>query len=315
MITDYTLSRELDAYIKQRRYPLVNAVLAEKDGTILLERYYNRFLPESRNHLKSVWKSILAITAGICIDKGIIGGLDDPIASYLPAFARRTHPYHALITVRHLLTMSSGLYWNGGVHYHCPMMTQLLYSDDWIEYLADVAMAERPGMHFVYKEWDVMLLSALIGSAAGRSSYEICKEYLYTPLQINSGIWAQSPCGVSYTVLEGVESQSDLCARDMAKIGWLFLQAGRWEGETIVSEAFVREAVTPSAAHAGYGFLWWLFDDHYSGRGFGGQAINVYPNHAGGIIIVLQAKATPSSKGYDDVSEWLLARLAANAIN
>ena len=58
--------------------------------------------------------------------------------------------------------MSSGIYWNAGVHYHCPMMEQIWRSRDWTIHIADVQMANLPGTKFVYKEWDVILLSALI---------------------------------------------------------------------------------------------------------------------------------------------------------
>lgn len=300
---------ELDMYLKQKRYPLVNSLLLMHNGETLIEQYYNRFTPESRNNLKSIWKSILAATLALCLERGAIKSLEDAIADYLPAFARQKHTYHKLITLRHLLTMSSGIYWNGGVHYHCPMMAQMLASGDWVTYLSEVAMADRPGTRFVYKEWDVILLSAVIGNAAGRPSHEICRDYLYNPLEIDSGPWGMSPCGVNYSVIEGVENQSDLCARDMAKIGLLFLQEGVWAGSRILSQAFVREAVTPLPCNPGYGFLWWLYGDHYGARGFGGQEINVYPGKK--IVTVIQATATQRSKSYSDVSEWLVA----NAIN
>lgn len=294
---------QLDDYINQKRYRLVNSVLVVKNGRIVFEKYYNKFNEYSRNSIKSIWKSILAITTGICLDKGIIGSLDEPVGKYLQEFAGLIHPYHKLITIRHLLTMMSGIYWNGGVHYHCPMITQMMRTNDWISHIADIEMNRVPGMDFQYKEWDVMLLSAVIGRAFGGTAYDIAKEFLYEPLDFVSGKWPQSPCGFSYTVMKG-EEESDLSARDLAKLGLLFLENGIYKGKQIVSSDFIKQAVNPSYTNASYGYLWWLFQDGYGCRGFGGQEINVIPDK--NFISVIQATPTSSSKTYGDIQENIL---------
>lgn len=293
----------IDAYIKQKHYRLINSVLVIKNEKIIFEHYYNKFNESSRNNIKSIWKSILSITLGICIDKGIIKGLDEPICKFLPEFAQNNHIYHKAITIRHLLTMSSGIYWNSGIHYHCPMMTQMMRTNSWVAHLSDVAMSDYPGNKFEYKEWDVILLSAVISKAAGRTAYEVCNEFLYKPLDIESGIWSQSPDNVSYTVMKG-EENSDLSARDLAKIGLLFLNNGVFQGERIVSEEYVKEAVSPSKGNAGYGYLWWIYNDGYGCRGFGGQEVNVHSKKK--LITVVQATATPSSKSYGDINREIL---------
>jgi len=296
----------IDGYIKQKRYRLVNSVLVMKDEEIIFEHYYNKFNENSRNNIKSVWKSILSITLGICLDKGIIKSLDEPICEYLTEFNQGIHPYHKLITIRHLLTMSSGIYWNPGIHYHCPMLVQMLRTNSWLSHIADIAMACYPGDKFQYKEWDVILLSAVIGKAAGRTSYELCDEFLYKPLGINSGVWSHSPDNVSYTIMKG-EENSDLSARDLSKIGLLFLNNGVFQGKRIVSEDYVKQAVAPSEASSGYGYLWWLFDNAYACHGFGGQEVKVYPYEK--LITVVQATPTQRSKEYPDISEKILEQL------
>lgn len=307
MNTDFL--NNLDNYIKLKRYRLINSVLVYEYDKLVFERYYNRFSETSRNNLKSVWKSILSITLGICIDKGLIPSVDEPICAYLPEFAGNIHSYHKLITVRHLLTMSSGIYFTGGVHYHCPMIEQMMRAKDWIAYIADVAMDALPGTKFVYKEWDVILLSALIGRACGGSAWDVCGRYLYEPLEIDSGKWPQSACGVNYTILPD-ERDSDLSARDLAKIGLLFLHGGEWDGRQVVSREYVKAAVSPSGTNPGYGFLWWRFRDGFAGRGFGGQELNVYP--ARNTVTVLQATATPSSKWYGDISRKIIREECEN---
>ncbi|RCX23766.1 CubicO group peptidase (beta-lactamase class C family) [Fontibacillus phaseoli] len=309
---DSSILNQVDDYIRQKRYRLINSVLVLKNGKIVFERYYNKYNENSRNNIKSIWKSILSIAAGICLDRGIIQSLDEPIGKYLQEFARNNHPYHKLITIRHLLTMSSGIYWNGGIHYHCPMIAQMMRTNDWITHISDIEMNNVPGMYFQYKEWDVMLLSAVIGRACGATAYDFTKEYLYKPLNISSGRWPQSPCGFSYTVMKG-EEESDLSARDLAKLGMLFLDHGKYNGNQIVSMKYVKETITPSVTNASigslsdndaYGFLWWLFPDGYGCRGFGGQEVNVFPDKH--FVSIIQATPTSSSKSYEDINETIL---------
>lgn len=293
----------IDEYIKQKRYRLINSILVIKNEKIIFEHYYNKFNDASTNNVKSIWKSILSITAGICLDKGIIKSLDEPICNYLTEFSQNNEPYHKEITIRHLLTMTSGIYWNGGVHYHCPMMTQMMRSNSWITHIADISMSSFPGVKFVYKEWDVILLSAVLGKASGQTSYELCNEFIYKPLDIKSGVWPKSPDGVSYTVMKG-EENSDLCARDLAKLGLLFMNNGIFQGKRIVSENYIKQAIAPCKANSAYGYLWWLFENGYGCRGFGGQEVNVYPSEK--LITVIQATPTPQSKAYGDVGNEIL---------
>jgi CubicO group peptidase (beta-lactamase class C family) len=135
----------------------------------------------------------------------------------------------------------------------------------------------------------VILLSALIGNP-----WEICKEYLYKPLGITSGKWTRSGCGVDYPSW-GEDFTSDLSARDLLKIGRLMLE----KGKGIVSPDFIGASVRPSQASEKYGFLWWLEEDSFHGRGFGGQELNVCPENK--TVSVIQATVTPSSKSYGDV--------------
>lgn len=301
---DNALKQKLDQYILQNRYSLVNSVMLYKDNELILERYYNNYTSKSRNNIKSIWKSILSILIGICIDKGFINSVDDKISLYLDEFATRNHPYHKLITIEHLLTMTSGIYWNGGRHYHCPMIEQMIRADSYVAHISDIAMTDVPGRKHVYKEWDVVLLSAIISKVTASTAYEFCVKHLYEPLGITSCIWAEK-AGVSYTIHpdEMLEAQSDLSAHDLAKIGKLFLDSGIYEGKQIVSSDYVNKAITPSMQDANYGYLWWLVKDGYGCRGYGGQDITVVPKDK--IVYAMQATPTPRAKSYDDVREFL----------
>ncbi len=306
---NHELVRDLDDYIQQKRYRLVNSVLLYKDGALALERYYNKYNKNSRNNIKSIWKSILSGCTGICLDNGYIESLDEPISNYLKEFGQNNHPYHKRITIRHLLTMTSGIYWNRGIHYQCPMLEQLLRSKNLCVHLADIHMVNLPGTTHVYKEWDVILLSALIGVATGMNVYNFCNEFLYKPLKIESGPWWTSPCGVTYNIGNNKveQAKSDLSAHDLAKIGFLLLDGGHYNGRQIVSREYIKQAITPSEQNPAYGLMWWIGDDWYGCRGHGGQEITVVPKK--NMVYVIQA-APSARKSYGDVFDFLIKHIS-----
>ncbi len=294
---------ELESYIAAKRYRLINSVLVHHNGEVVYERYFNGCTDASGHNVMSVWKSILSLTAGICMDNGWIGSLDEPVGKYLPRFGEGRDMMHRFITVRHLLTMSSGIYWQGGVHYHCPMMAQMRADPaPWAEFIADIPVSDTPGTKFHYKEWDVILLSAFIQNRTGRRPYEICKKYLFEPLGIAGKEWPRTSCGVDYNAV--TDDGVCLTARDLLSIGLLMLNGGEWNGRRIVSQEYVVECAKPSAAWDGYGLLWWRSGNGVHGRGFGGQELNVYPKED--TVAVVQATVTPSSKSYGDVCEMLM---------
>lgn len=298
----------IDAYLRQKNYRLIDGIVLYRGGSLVFERYYNGFTAASRHNLKSMWKSILSLCAGVCLDKGYIGSPDDPVHLYLPEFDGRYQPSHRLITVRHLLTLSSGIAGGAAFQSSVPMLGRLMRSDNCVAEIARTPMSGAPGVQFVYNEYDVILLSAVIGRASGMNAYELCDKYLYAPLGITSGAWALLPGGVSYNISVGrehreLEAQSDLSARDLVKIASVLLENGRG----LVSESYVRQTLTPSAANGAYGFLWWLMDGGFASHGFGGQNITVLTEPK--LIYVLQA--TPSGKGrdYPDVLMAVLDKL------
>ena len=296
------IKEKIDRYIASRRYRQVNSVLLCRDDEILVECHYNGFRENSRNVVLSVAKSIMSVCAGIALDRGLLQSLEDPVYQYIPVFRECRDPFHRMITVRHLLTMTSGICWNGGGHYHCPMMRQLRDSGDWISHIADCAVADVPGTKYNYKEWDVILLAKLLDKACG-DMFDFMDENLFRPLGIESARWYQSPCGVYYSVGDGADNDNEtkfaLTALDMMKIGQLFLHEGMHRGERILSAEYIRQAVTPLKSNPAYGFLWWVGDDWYGCRGYGGQSVTVIP--AENAVIVTQATPTDRGMGYFDL--------------
>lgn len=297
---------QLDQYIKNNQYRLINSVLVWENSKVVLEKYYNKFNENSRNVMRSVVKSILSICTGICVTKGIIKNLDEHIYKYLDIFAEGIHPYHKAITIRHLLTMTSGIYWVGGAHYHCPQLSVLRRSRNWIEHIAETDVAYVPGTKFNYSEFDVILLTAVLEKAINGDVFDFINENLYKQLNINSGRWWKSKCGIYYSCAEAGEGNggehertSNLTAEEMLRIGQLMIQRGMYDGKQIVSEKYIDECTSPSKHNSNYGYLWWLGEGYFAAHGFGGQNITVVPSE--NKIIVIQATPTSRGKEYEDV--------------
>lgn len=298
-------TRNVDEYIARRHYRQINSILLCKDDEIVAHCYYNGFDENSKNVILSVAKSIMSVCTGIALDKGFIQSLDEPVYKYIHEFSECREPLHRMITIRHLLTMTSGIYWNGGVHYHCPMMQQLRTSGDWISHIADCAISDIPGTKYNYKEWDVILLAKVLDRACG-DMYDFMNANLFEPLGIKSERWYKSPCGVYYSVGDGKEADNEtkfkLTAVDMLKIGQLFLHKGKFGKKQILSENYIHQAVSPLKCNPNYGFLWWVWEGQYGCLGYGGQSITVIPDD--NAVIVTQATPTDRGMGYYDVVDF-----------
>ena len=290
---------QISELVRSSHHPQLNSVLVWQDGQLQAECYFNGFTAESRHNIKSFIKSILSIGIGIAQDQGLLN-VDDKISKYLPEFNEGRDLRHRMITIKHLLTMSSGIFWQGGVHYHCPMMDAMRRSRNWIDYIADCKVTESPGAVHNYKEFDVILLSAILSKVTG-DAFDYINEKLFTPLEIYNERWIKSPDGVYYSPALDKEEEavSALTAREMLKIGQLFLQKGIWNGKQIISKEYIEAAVSPSPQNPGYGYLWWLGQDWYGCRGYGGQSITVFPEQ--NKIVVTQATATSRPLAYEDI--------------
>ncbi len=290
---------QIKEVVKSSHHPQLNSVLVWQNDQLQAECYFNGFTAESRHNIKSVVKSILSIGIGIAQDEWLLN-VDDKISKYLTEFDEGRDLRHRMITIKHLLTMSSGIFWQGGVHYHCPMMDAMRRSRNWLDYIADCKVTETPGAVHNYKEFDVILLSAILSKVTG-DAFDYINEKLFIPLEIYNDRWIKSPDGVYYSPALDKEEEavSALTAREMLKIGQLFLQKGIWKGKQIISKEYIEAAVSPSPQNSNYGYLWWLGEGWYGCRGYGGQAVTVFPEQ--NKIVVTQATATSRPLAYDDI--------------
>ncbi len=259
----------------------LQSLLVVKDGAIVFERYYGENGPDDLVDVRSVTKSIVALLTGVAIESGIITSVDDPITDYLDGSYLAARPELEAITVRHLLTMSSGLRWAGdagGSAY-----SHWLTSGEHIDYVLGQPFVAIPGEAFQYNSGAIHLLGVILEEAAGLPLEEFARSVLFEPLGIPDQEWETLP-GDYVNGGAGI----DLRPRDLARIGQLVLQGG-WSGsQRIVAEAWVDESLTPLWGDLGtvgpvpllsYGYLWWLDVERnsYFAWGYGGQFVYVDP--------------------------------------
>jgi len=235
--------------------------------------------------MQSVSKTVTSIILGIAVTRGDFkAGLDTPVLHYFDvAKVKNVDERKQRMTLQDVLTMSTGLDWNEeNVAYNDPRSDSSLMeaSDDWVQYVIDKPMAEEPGKHFNYSSGATELLAYIFKKETGQDIEEYGKKYLFKPLVIDY-FWKRTPLGVIDT-----EGGLYLRGEDLAKLGYLYLHDGLWNGKRIVSSDWVKQSVTPRIdAEWGmkYGYKWWLFPRKDSGDsvwmclGFGGQRLMVFP--------------------------------------
>jgi len=257
--------------------------------------------------VQSVTKSINSAAFGIAIDAGFIKGTD---ALILPFFSDykfdNSDPRKERITINDLLTMRTGIAWDdeNGFGSETDSTYALENSENWIQFILDQPMYEEPGTVFKYNDGASVLLGKILHEATGQRVDHWAQERLFGPIGINVFHWKITPDGEADT-----EGGLYLTAHDMARIGYLFLRNGLWDGERVISEEWVRRSVTPyipapsseaSANSTEYGYQWWIPEQANGGTfvfgayGLGGQRIMVFPEYD--VVAVLQ--------GWDPVAKF-----------
>jgi CubicO group peptidase (beta-lactamase class C family) len=212
----------------------MDSVLVTRHGRIVLEATYAPFRAGLRHHLYSATKSVVSTLVGMALGEGRLG-IDRRVVDLFAdrAIANLDDAKKAM-TVRHLLDMTSGLAWQEGLSGGNDSNIAMYRAPDWRQFVLDQPMAAPPGTRFYYNSGNSHLLSAILSRVTGRSAEDYAREKLFGPLGIDDVLWQADPQGVS---LGGWGLY--LQPRDMAKIGYLWLRGGRWEGRQILPAAWI----------------------------------------------------------------------------
>jgi CubicO group peptidase (beta-lactamase class C family) len=220
---------------------------------------------------------------GIVMHEGYIDNVDQKVLGFFPAIAKNVTDENVRnLTLEHLLTMTAG--YNTTTIPQAQVLSQKDASFDTVEHILTYnSILEKPGRTFSYDSGLPHLLSAIIQETTGISTQEYAQEKLFDPLGITGVTWETDPRGIPLG-----NTGLMLSPRDMAKLGYLYLNRGQWNGEQIVPAKWVDQSTAKhietkglmnAAEDDGYGYFWWM-DAYggYSAHGYGGQYIFVVPN-------------------------------------
>lgn len=266
------------------------AFLVADDGKIVYEQYWDGYSQNSYSNSFSMAKSIVGLLIGIALEEGHIKSLDEPVGKYLPAFAKEGN---AQLSIRQVLTMSSGLDWDESYGSPFSVTTKAYYGNDIPTLVNNLKVVEEPGKEWKYLSGNTQVLAMLLEKATGQSLSTYASEKLWKPIGASSpALWSLDK--------EGGTEKAYCCfnsnARDFARLGQLILNGGSWNGQQLVSEEYLKEALSPAIYLKDeegkqvdfYGYQWWIVN--YKGkkipyaRGILGQYIFILPEEEAVVV-------------------------------
>lgn len=284
----------------------INSMLIVRHGTIVLEAYFAPYDAETRHDLYSATKSVTSALIGLAIQDGNLNGVHERVLEEIfPELqVENLDQRKRRISIEHLLEMSAGLKWSEtSISYGSASnpVIQMHRSEDWVKFVLDQPMAYEPGTRFSYNSGASHLLSAILHKRTGLLTATYAEQSLFQPLGFSDYYWPADPAGI-HTGSSGLQ----LIPRDMARIGYLYLQDGLWEGQRLLPQGWVEESTrkrqqavsasdlryrllnaitrlfrpgSPEIQSMDYGYHWWLPSfGGYAARGWAGQAIFVMPD-------------------------------------
>jgi CubicO group peptidase (beta-lactamase class C family) len=295
------LGERLDRLIENKRIWGLHGVVVTRRGKLVLERYFPgndeiwgapagrvAFGPETLHDLRSVSKSILGLLYGLALAQGKVPSPEQPLLDAFPEYRGfATDPRFGEVKVEHALTMSLGLEWNEDIPYQDPANSeiQMEKAPDRFRYIFTRPFIAEPGKRWIYGAAATTLIGRLITKGTGQSLPDFARATLFDPLGIGATAWTNG--------LNGEPSASSglrMTPRDLARIGQLILDQGRWDGRQVVpadwlERSFRRYFVVDNIRR--YGYFWYLGDFergtppssqtiHWVGAfGYGGQRLFV----------------------------------------
>ncbi len=271
-----TLADAFD-YVRQRQLP-IHSLVVVRNGYVVLDAYFYPFQKGQVHDTASVTKSVTSTLVGIAFGRGKLSGVRQPVLAFFP---KRTVAHRDLrkgrISIENLLSMTSGL--DCRFRPHEITLAEMMQSRDWVQFMLDLPMVAEPGSRFEYCSGGMHLLSGVISRITGGSALQFARGELFQPLGITDFVWPSDPNGLTY-------GWGDLHLRpgDMAKLGYLWLNQGRWENQQILPAEWLQAATQPhSRADWGdqYGYGFWVRPERtppmFEALGRGSQRISVVP--------------------------------------
>lgn len=268
---------------------IIKGIVVVRKGYVAFEKYFKGFRQEDTHHVTSVTQSITSALIGIAIEKGFIKGVDQKVMDFFPeAMAKASDMLKSTITIKHLLTMTAPYAWKAK-----EPLDRLRRQKDWTMFMLSMLGQKGKVGEFQFNMSSAHLLSAIITKSTGVSTREFANEHLFMPLGIKK-IEDQKMKSFSKDDVYGekvkgwIKDPQDihtggwglaLTTRDMARIGSLYLNKGKWNNQQLIPESWINESIAQHTEDCGYS--WWLREDNkistYLAAGIGGTYIYCIP--------------------------------------
>ncbi|RIY01089.1 class C beta-lactamase-related serine hydrolase [Aureimonas flava] len=299
------------------------AMIVLKDGKVAFETYQRGNTPDTRWMSMSVAKSITSTLAAIAIKEGKLSGLDAPVTDHVPAL--KGSAYEG-VTLRDVLTMTSGVRWNETYTDPASDRRALLKAQvsqepgSAMKLMASLPRAAEPGTANNYSTGETQVLGEVVRGAVGKPLAEYLSEKIWVPygMEADANWWLDSPDGHE---IGGSGISATL--RDYARFGQFFLENGTIDGASILPDGWVREAAGPTALEDGskldYGYMWWtgwtepsIADGAFAAIGIQGQNIYINPKRD---VVIVTFGAQPKPVGKEPVDPLVFFDAVAAALD
>jgi CubicO group peptidase (beta-lactamase class C family) len=263
-----------------------SGILVLKDGKIILERYGLGRGPDDRWTSFSVAKSVTSTLIGAAIRDGKIHSLDDPVTRYISEL--KGSAYEG-VTVRELLTMTSGVKWNEDYTDPNSDVAKVGLSilepgvNPVVSYMRKLPREAKPGSKFVYKTGETDLAGILLSNAVGKPLAEYLSEKIWKPYGMEQdAIWVQDVAGH-----ERGGCCISMTLRDYGRFGEFMLDGGTAGGKVVLPAGWIKDATAAHVRDPPYGYFWWVIPGGFEGEGIFGQTVSVLPKDR--LVVVINS--------------------------
>ena len=277
--------------------PRLHGLVVSHRGIVRLEHYAKGYSATRAMNVKSAAKSVVSALTGIAIERGLIKGVDQPLADFFPELRRDADRRKAAITIEHLLTMRSGLESTSGPNYG-----RWVTSRNWVAHALARPIVTEPGTSMVYSTGTSHILSAVLTRVTKTSTWDFARTALAPVFGSRLARWPQDPQGIYFGGNDML-----LTPRQMLAFGELYLNEGRHGGAQIVDREWVRASCTPRTTSRfdpgrEYGYGWWV-DDLGGQRtcyawGYGGQFILTFDALDLVVVVTSSTETSDERRGY-----------------
>ena len=306
-------------FVQKKKFP-IDSVVIVRNGYLIGEFYANSNDQKSLSNIYSVTKSFTSALIGIAIDKGHIKNERQTLGSiFSKNSVVKNDPKLKNIEIKHLLTMTSGLKTRDNHLSNYSGIFKLRNAKNWVNYILSLGIEKNPGQHYNYSNGGSHILAAILTEITKEPVAKYAERHLFSHIGIKRYKWEKDPQGINHGY-----SNLQLSARDMAKLGILYLNKGRWGDKQIISASWIKKSLKTHSypnkgrynplrlyPYNGYGYQWWNSEtawkadlsyrkawglgnktvkqrEYFLALGYEGQYVFVLPHH--NMVVVFKSR-------------------------